>query len=56
VAAVITVAAVVAVEAVVVKEEVVAGSPLDHGRFSTFSTNPWILKARPFKVGSLYTS
>jgi hypothetical protein len=56
VAAVVVVATVVAVGAAVVEEEVVAGSPLDHGRFSSFSANPWILKARPLKVGSLYTS
>jgi hypothetical protein len=51
-AAVIAVAAVVAV----VEEEVAACSPLDHGRLSSFSTNPWIVKARPFMLGSLYTS
>jgi hypothetical protein len=50
------VAAVITVGATVVEEEVAAGSPLDQGRFSSFSANPCILKARPFKVGSLYAS
>jgi hypothetical protein len=53
VAAIVTVAA---VGAAVVEEEVAVGSPLDTGRFLSFSANPCILKARPFKVGSLYAS
>jgi hypothetical protein len=56
VAAVIVVAAVVTVGSTVVEEEVAAGSPLDHGEVPSFSANTWILKARPFMVGSLYTS
>jgi hypothetical protein len=42
VAAVVAVAGIVAIGAVVVKEEVAV---------SSFSANPWILKARPFKAG-----
>jgi hypothetical protein len=52
---VVTVATIVAVGADAVEEEVV-GCRLTTGRFSSFSANPWIMKARPFKVGSLYTS
>jgi hypothetical protein len=56
IAAVVVVAAVVTVRAAVVEEEMAAGSPLDHGEVLELAANPWILKARPFKVGSLYTS
>jgi hypothetical protein len=55
VAAVIAVAAIVAVGASVVEVEVVAGSPLDHGEVLELLSQPWILKVRPFTVGSLYT-
>jgi hypothetical protein len=34
---------------------VAAGSPLDHGDVLELLSQPWILKVRPFTVGSLYT-
>jgi hypothetical protein len=50
------VVAVVAVGAAVVEDKVAAGAAcLTTGRFSSFLANPWILKARPFMLGSLYT-
>jgi hypothetical protein len=48
-AAVVVVAA---VGAVVVENEVAVTT----GRFLSFSANPWVLKARPFTLGFLYTS
>jgi hypothetical protein len=56
VAVVVAVAVIVTIGAAVIEEEVAAGGILTTGRFSSFSTNPWILKVRPFTVGSLYTS
>jgi hypothetical protein len=56
VAAIVVVAAVVTVRTIVVEEEVAAGSPLDHREVLELLSQPCILKARPFTVGSLYTS
>jgi hypothetical protein len=56
-AVVAAVASITAVATVVtIVEDKVATSPLDHGELLELSANPWILKARPFTLGSLSTS